>query len=238
MQIDLPVHQSAGDEELLDGVDAFGFEDKFIVDDVHHFYQSGGGYVSFGHAAEERVPAEVVHAVHIELAGNELVQEPPRILIFEDPYRKVRSRDSLHHQQGYLFVGYTLNEGMLEYMGERSVSEIMEQDGNHSSLSLLVGDSYSFLPQGAESFLHKMHGSKGVKEAAMHSPGIDEIRQTELADTIESLHVRVLQDIVEQVGRDIQKSEDGIVNNFAFIRHIDDFRAQSYVKIRIYASFF
>lgn len=73
MQIDLPVHQSAGDEELLDGVDTFSFEDKFIVNYVHHFDQSGRGYVSFGHAAEERVPTEVIHAVHIELAGDELV---------------------------------------------------------------------------------------------------------------------------------------------------------------------
>lgn len=238
MQIDLPVHQSAGDEELLDGVDTFGFKDEFIVNYVHHFDQSGRGYVSFGHAAEERVAAEVVHAVHIELAGNELVQEPPRILIFEDPYCEVGSGDSLHHQQGYLFVGYTLNEGMLKYVGERSVSKIVEQDSNHSGLSFLVGDSDPFLLQGAEGFLHEMHGSEGVKEAAVHSSGIDEIRQTELADTIESLHIRVLQDIVDEVGRDIQKSEDGIVNNFAFIRHKDDFRAQSYVKIRIYASFF
>ncbi len=238
MQIDLPVHQSAGDEELLDGVDAFGFKDKFIVNYVHHFYQSGGGYVSLGHAAEERVSAEVVHTVHVELAGDELVQEPARILIFEDPYREVGSGDSLHHQQGYLFVGYTLNEGMFEYVRERSVSKVMEQDSDGSGLSFLVGDSYAFLPQGAEGFLHKVHSTEGVKEAAVHGSGIDEIRQTELADTIESLHIRVLQDIVDEVGRDIQKSEDGIVNNFAFIRHNDDFRAQSYVKIRIYASFF
>lgn len=73
MQIDLPVHQSSCDEELLDGVYSFGFEDEVIVNYVHHFYQSGGSYISLGHAAEERVSAEVVHTVHVELAGDELV---------------------------------------------------------------------------------------------------------------------------------------------------------------------
>lgn len=135
-------------------------------------------------------------------------------------------------------MGYTLDEGMFEYVRERSVSEVVEQDSDGSGLSFLVGDGYAFLLQGAEGFLHEVHSSEGVEEAAMHSSGVDEVGQPELADTIKSLHVGVLQDIVNEVGRDIQKSEDGVVNNFAFIGHNDDFRAQSYVKIRIYASFF
>ena len=130
MEVDLPVHESSCDEELLDGVDALEFDDESVIDDIEHLEESFAGDASFLHAAEERVAAEVVHTVHIELGGDELMEEMAGVLVAEDGNGEIKTGllvfrsagllqvaiDLLHHEEGDLFVGDAIDEGMFEYV--------------------------------------------------------------------------------------------------------------------------
>ena len=68
-------------------------------------------------------------------------------------------------------------------------------------------------------FLHQVHCTQRMTETAVHRTRVNEVRQAELTNTVETLHVRMLQHIVYQVIRDGQKTEDRVVNDFSFIGH-------------------
>jgi hypothetical protein len=58
-----------------------------------------------------------------------------------------------------------------------------------------------------------------MAEPAVHSTRIDEIRQAQLPDAVQTLHVRVLQHVKYQFIRYRQKTEYGIVYYLPFISH-------------------
>ena len=49
--------------------------------------------------------------------------------------------------------------------------------------------------------------------------GIDKCSQSQLADTIQSLQIRMANESIYKIVWDIDKSEDGIVYDFSFLRH-------------------
>lgn len=83
VQIDLPVHQAAGSEEVLNRIDAFGLYYQVVILYIQHLDNAGGANVAFGHSGIEAVAAQVVQAVHIQLPAYQLVQEALGVFILE-----------------------------------------------------------------------------------------------------------------------------------------------------------
>ena len=67
MQVYLPVHKSTGDDEFLDGIDAFLVDYQRVVFDIEHVDDAFGAYYAFADTGKEGVTAKVVEAVHVEL---------------------------------------------------------------------------------------------------------------------------------------------------------------------------
>ena len=188
MEIDLPVHQPACDKEFLYGVDSFDLHDEAVVPYVEHLQEPFARHTPLLHTREEGVAAEVVHPVHVQLAGDELVEEMLVVLILEDRNRHVERSlfvarlaevgvDTLHHKERYIFVGNAIDEGVFEDMGERSVADVMEEDRNHSGSCFFVRYFNPFEPQRSNCFLHEMHRSERVPETTVHRTRIDQIRE-------------------------------------------------------------
>ena len=53
VQIDLPVHQAAGSEEVLNRIDAFGLYYQVVILYIQHLDNAGGANVAFGHSGIE-----------------------------------------------------------------------------------------------------------------------------------------------------------------------------------------
>ena len=109
MQVDLPVHQATGGEEVFDGVDAFGLYHQMVVLYIQHLDDAGGANVAFGHSGIETVAAQVVQAVHIQLPAYQLVQEAFGIFVLEDLNGECQLSvhllvDAFHQHQGDVFV--------------------------------------------------------------------------------------------------------------------------------------
>ena len=196
MQIHLPVHQPPCHQEFLDGIDTFDLHDQPVIPHIQHFQQTLARHTPFLYAREERVAAEIVHAVHIQLAADQLMEEMLRVLVFEDSYCHVqRFRplctsyirpsymgqvfiDPLHHEQRDVFVGDAVHERMLQHVGERPVPYIMQQDRYHRGCSFFLRYLHALHPQGLDCLVHQVHCSERVSEAAVCRPRIDQIGQT------------------------------------------------------------
>jgi len=66
------------------------------------------------------------------------------------------------------------------------------------------------------SFHHQVHGAGRVLKAGVLGTGIDVGRHTQLLDARKSLQVAVLVDFVQEPGRQVDESEDGVVDDFTF----------------------
>ena len=84
VQIDLPIHESTSGQEILDGVDAFCLDYQTVVADVEHFDDTGGADVAFGDTCEEGVAAQIVQTVHVQLAGDELMENLVGVFVLEN----------------------------------------------------------------------------------------------------------------------------------------------------------
>ena len=86
---------------------------------------------------------------------------------------------------------------------------------------------------------HQVHRPQRVGETAVHGAGIDQIGETQLTNTYQSLHQRMLQHIIQQIVRNTQKTENRVVDNFMFIRHGWCFAnlPQRYYFFPIYANY-
>ncbi len=129
MQIDLPIHQAASHEKLFDGIDALDFDHQTVVHHVEHLEQALARHTPLLHAREKGIAAEVVHAVDIELAGDELVEEVARVFVLENSDGLVERAllpklllarmaevdiDLLHHEQRDFLVGDAIDQCVLQ----------------------------------------------------------------------------------------------------------------------------
>ena len=103
MQVYLPVHQTARSKIVLDRIDTVRFYDKRIVHNIQHLDDSCRPDVPFCHAREKTVTSQIVKSVHIELAGDELMEERLGVVVLEDADGEVQCPvhllvDTVHHQ--------------------------------------------------------------------------------------------------------------------------------------------
>ena len=104
MQIDLPVHQSAGGEVVLQRIDTLLIDHEFIIHHIEHLDDACRTDITLSDARIERVAPQVVETVHIQLAGDELVEEVLRIVALEDRDGQIQlsvqvAVDLFHHHQ-------------------------------------------------------------------------------------------------------------------------------------------
>ena len=67
MQVNLPEHQSSGNQELLNGIDPLMIDDKFVVYNIQHPHDPVGADDTFGNPGKETVPFEIIQSIHIQL---------------------------------------------------------------------------------------------------------------------------------------------------------------------------
>ena len=109
MHIYLPVHQSPGDDKLLHAIDTLLVHHQLVVVHIEHRDDAVGAHDALAHTGEERVAAQVVEAVHIELATDELVQEMLMVSVGEYLNGDIQCATHLlvhpfHHHKGNLLM--------------------------------------------------------------------------------------------------------------------------------------
>ena len=165
VQIDLPVHQPAGGEEVLDGVDAFCLHYQVVVFHVEHLDDAGGADVPFDYARVVAVAAQVVQTVHVQLPADQLMQEAFRVFVLEDADGEGQLSvhllvDALHQQQRDVFVRNAAHDGVLQYVRERTVPDVVHQDGGFHGFRLAVEDEVSFGGEVLYGFAHQVEGAQ------------------------------------------------------------------------------
>ena len=216
VQVDLPVHQAPGDDELLNGIDAFFLNDEPPVVNVEHADDALGADHALADPGEEAVPAEVVHPVHVELARDEVVQEALGVVVVEDFDRRVEHAvhllvEARHDERAHLLVVNAPDERVLEGMAEWAVAHVVQEDGQAGPTEFVFGDDDAFFPQGIEGLLHQEHGPEGVVEPVVDRPRVDQVAQAQLADAAQALHPRVIEDVGEVGVTDLDEAVDGVV---------------------------
>ena len=149
MQVYLPIHQAACRQEIFDGVDAFGFNDKSVIGYIKHLDDAGRADVSFCNTGIETVTAKIIEAVHIQLAADELMQESLRIFVLEylDGETKLPVHlfvHSFHQHQRDFFMRNSLYNRILKYMRKRTMSDVMQQDSCLYGFCFTVEDKIAF----------------------------------------------------------------------------------------------
>ena len=71
-----------------------------------------------------------------------------------------------------------------------------------------------------DSLVHQVHCSEAVVEPRMNGPRIYHIAHSELLDAAQALHIRMLENIVEQIALDTDKSKHGVVDYFLLTGHV------------------
>src|SRR5690606_30073059 len=112
VQIDLPVHQPSGVEEVFNTVNAFLFHYQLVFVHGEHQDNAVNTDVAFLHAGEKTIAVEVVQPVDVQLAGHQLIEELARIAVAKYSQGKVKRAvklrvQSRHHQIGDAFMLYT-----------------------------------------------------------------------------------------------------------------------------------
>ena len=103
---------------------------------------------------------------------------------------------------------------------ERSVPNVMEQDGGTRSFRFRIADLGS-LARSTAMALHEVEGSDGVVKAVVHGPGVDQMGKPKLADPSQTLNVGVVHEVKTQRVLNGDEPVNRIVQDFMFvvIRH-------------------
>ena len=95
--------------------------------------------------------------------------------------------------------------------------DVMKQNSRQGTRCLAVAYLHPFAPQRSNPLAHQVHSTYGMEKTAVHRTGIHQIGKSQLPDTVETLDIRMLQHIVEQVARNGEKSEYGVVDYLPFV---------------------
>ena len=98
------------------------------------------------------------------LTGDELVEEALGVLVLEDGDGHAQLVvqvvvDLLHHHQRDVFMGDAMDEGVLQDVGERAVTNVVHQDGGLYGFCLAIEDELSLLLEREDGLAHQVEGS-------------------------------------------------------------------------------
>ena len=68
--------------------------------------------------------------------------------------------------------------------------------------------------------MHQVHGPETMVEPRMNGPRIHHIAHTKLLDAAQALHIRMLENIVEQIALDTDKPKHGVIDYFLLTWHV------------------
>ena len=94
------------------------------------------------------------------------------------------------------------------------MANVMQQNGQQSSLVFLVRDLHTADAQRIQCFSRQVHRSDGVIEAAVYRPGIHQVRHSQLSDASQTLENVRIDQIQNDPFRNLNKSVYRIVDDF------------------------
>ena len=126
-----------------------------------------------------------------------------------------------HDEGADVLVMDAFDDAVFEGVAERSVPNVMEQNGGTRSFRFRIADLGSLGPQHRYGLLHEVEGSDGVVKAVVHGPGVDQVGKPELADPSQTLNVGVVHEVKTQRVLNGDEPVNRIVQDFMFvvIRH-------------------
>ena len=110
-----------------------------------------------------------------------------------------------------------MNEGILEYMRERAVPDVVHQDGSLNGFRFGIKDEVSLLLKRSDSLRHQVKSTDGMLKSCMTGTGIDHRCQTQLIDSVETLEQGMLHDAVEQSAGYLDESEYRVVDDLCAV---------------------
>ena len=99
------------------------------------------------------------------------------------------------------------------------MTNIVQQDASQCSVCLLAGDLMPLEAQIIDCFIHQIHRPYGVVQTRMLCSRIHKGSQAQLANALQTLKDRVLDELIEKIVGYGDESENRIVDYFLFIRH-------------------
>ena len=106
-------------------------------------------------------------------------------------------------------------------MRERSVTDVVHQDGSLHGFGFRVEYEMPFLLERKDGLAHQVEGSDGMLKTRVLSSRINHVGHTQLLDAGESLHQRMLNDIKQKTLRNLDESEHRVVNYFRVVHIVD-----------------
>ena len=110
-----------------------------------------------------------------------------------------------------------MNEGILQDMGEWSVTDVMHQNGRFYGFCFGIKDEISLLLKRSHSLSHKVKSTDGMLKSCMTGTWIDHRCQAQLIDTVQALKQGMLYDAVEQSAWYLDKTEYRVVDDFCAV---------------------
>ena len=233
VQVHLPVHQATRHNELLNGVDRLLFDAELAVHDVQHLQDALAAHLALGDPAVEAVPSEVIQAVHVELAADQLMEERLGMVVVEDFNGQIQGAPHLvvqaaHDQGADVFVVHAFHNAVFQRMTERAVTHVVQEDCQARRLGLRLGDGYALVAQAVDGLLHEVHAAHGMVKAVVNRPRVDQVGEAQLRNASQALHVPVVHQVEGPLVAQGHKPIDGVVENFVAVD-----RAHSNTKSRV-----
>ena len=116
----------------------------------------------------------------------------------------------------------TPDEGVFQYMRERTMSDVVHQDSRLYSLGFRVEDKLPFLLERLDGLAHQVESPQRVLKTRMTGTRIDHRCQPQLIDTVESLKQRMLHDVIKQSSWYFDKPEYRVVDDFCVVHNSSD----------------
>ena len=224
VEVDLPIHEAARDDEFLDAVDALLVDDKFVVGDIEHVDDAVGADDALADAGEEAVAGEVVEAVDIELRRDELMEEMFVVGVVEDGDSGVELMavvvvDALHKLFGEGLM-LDIGDDTFGCMGEGAMSDVVKESGEADGEGLVRSDVDAFDLEDIDGAVHQIECAEGVAETGVGGARVDHFGEAQLSDTTETLEERVRDNVEDKIILDGEETIDRVVDNLTFIKHI------------------
>ena len=129
--------------------------------------------------------------------------------------------EGIHHQGTDGLVVHAFHYAVFQCVTERSVADVVQQDGHMRAQGLLVGDAVALGAQGGHGLAHQVHGAQRVVEAGVQRAGVHQVAQPQLLDVAEPLEPRMVdQPLHHRVGHG-DEPVDGVVEDLAGSGHAD-----------------
>lgn len=97
-------------------------------------------------------------------------------------------------------MAQAFDDGILEGMRERTMADVMQQDGSQSAGFIILGNNVTLGAQGLHSLAHQVHCTDGMGKPGVQGARVDQVAETELPDPPQPLKPGMLDQTEDLVG--------------------------------------